>query len=227
MHLDPALSVIVTSLLVILLMGTILNRLKQPHVVGYLIVGIILGPHVTSLISDQALIERLGAMGVVFLLFFIGMEVSPRKLIASWRIAVIGTTIQILISILCLWLIGSWLDWPLSRTILMGFVISLSSTAVVLKVLQDRNELETDTGQNVLGVLLFQDIAIIPMLIVLSLMSGNKPDSNQILLQVIGGISMIGLITYIIRKDVIHLPLAKWLKGDHEMQIFSALIICF
>ena len=227
MHLDPALSVIVTSLLVILLMGTLLNRLKQPHVVGYLIVGIILGPHVTSLISDQALIERLGAMGVVFLLFFIGMEVSPRKLIASWRIAVIGTTIQILISILCLWLIGSWLDWPLSRTILMGFVISLSSTAVVLKVLQDRNELETDTGQNVLGVLLFQDIAIIPMLIVLSLMSGNKPDSNQILLQVIGGISMIGLITYIIRKDVIHLPLAKWLKGDHEMQIFSALIICF
>lgn len=227
MHLDPALSIIVGALLAILLMGTFLNRMKQPHVVGYLIVGIILGPHVIGLINDQTLIERLGAMGVVFLLFFIGMEVSPRKLLATWRIAVIGTSIQILISILCVWLLGKWLDWPLSRTILMGFVISLSSTAVVLKILQDRNELETETGQNVLGVLLFQDIAIIPMLIVISLMSGNKPDSHQIILQITGGVLMIALITYIMRKQVIHLPLAKWLKGDHEMQIFAALIICF
>lgn len=227
MHLDPALSIIVGALLVILLMGMLLNRLKQPHVVGYLIVGILLGPHVIGLIHDQALIERLGAMGVVFLLFFIGMEVSPRKLLATWRIAVIGTTVQILISILCIWLLGKWLDWPLSRTILMGFVISLSSTAVVLKVLQDRNELETDTGQNVLGVLLFQDVAIIPMLIVISLMSGNEPDSQQIILQIVGGVLMIALIAYIMRKETIHLPLAKWLKGDHEMQIFAALIICF
>jgi len=227
MHLDPALSIIVGALLAILLMGTLLNRMKQPHVVGYLIVGIILGPHVIGLIHDQALIERLGAMGVVFLLFFIGMEVSPRKLLATWRIAVIGTSIQILISILCIWLLGKWLDWPLSRTILMGFVISLSSTAVVLKVLQDRNELETDTGQNVLGVLLIQDVAIIPMLIVISLMSGNEPDSQQIILQIVGGVLMIALIAYIMRKEIIHLPLAKWLKGDHEMQIFAALIICF
>ena len=227
MHLDPALSIIVGALLAILLMGTLLNRMKQPHVVGYLIVGIILGPHVIGLIHDQALIERLGAMGVVFLLFFIGMEVSPRKLLATWRIAVIGTSVQILISILCIWLLGKWLDWPLSRTILMGFVISLSSTAVVLKVLQDRNELETDTGQNVLGVLLIQDVAIIPMLIVISLMSGNEPDSQQIILQIVGGVLMIALIAYIMRKEIIHLPLAKWLKGDHEMQIFAALIICF
>lgn len=227
MHLDPALSIIVGVLLVILLMGTFLNRMKQPHVVGYLIVGIILGPHVIGLITDQTLIERLGAMGVVFLLFFIGMEVSPRKLLATWRTAVIGTSIQILISILCVWLLGKWLDWPLSRTILMGFVISLSSTAVVLKVLQDRNELETETGQNVLGVLLFQDVAIIPMLIVISLMSGNEPDSQQIILQITGGVLMIALIAYIMHKEVIHLPMAKWLKGDHEMQIFAALIICF
>lgn len=227
MHLDPALSVIVGALLVILLMGTLLNRLRQPHVVGYLIVGIILGPHMIGLIHNQALIERMGALGVVLLLFFIGMEVSPKKLIATWRIAVIGTSIQILISIFCIWLLGKWLDWPLSRSILMGFVISLSSTAVVLKVLQDRNELETETGQNVLGVLLFQDVAIIPMLIIISLMSGHKPDSQQIILQLIGGTLMIALIIYIMRKEVIHLPLAKWLKSDHEMQIFAALIICF
>ena len=227
MHLDPALPTLVGALLAILLVGLVLHRLKQPHVVAYLITGIILGPHVIGLINDQSLIERLGAMGVVFLLFFIGMEVSPRKLIASWRIAVVGTTIQILLSVLCVWLLGKWLDWPLSRSILLGFVISLSSTAVVLKIMQDSGELETETGQNVLGVLLFQDMAIIPMLIVIGLMSGDVPDSKHLVLQLIGGTLMIGLLIYLMLKEVIHLPLAKWLKGDHEMQIFAALIVCF
>ena len=227
MHLDPALSTLVGALLVILIMGIVLNRLKQPHVVGYLIVGVILGPHVIGLINEPALIERLGAMGVVFLLFFIGMEISPKKLMSTWRITVVGTTIQIFISIGFVWLLGKWLDWPLSRSILLGFVISLSSTAVVLKILQDNNELETDTGQNVLGVLLFQDMAIIPMLIVIGLMSGTEPDTQQVALQVVGGLLMIALMTYLIRKESIHLPLARWLKNDHEMQTFAALAICF
>lgn len=227
MHLDPALPSLVAALFAILLVGIILHRFKQPHVVAYLLTGIILGPHVIGLIGDQNLIERLGAMGVVFLLFFIGMEVSPRKLISSWRIAVIGTTIQIFVSILCVWLIGEWLDWPLSRSILLGFVISLSSTAVVLKLLQDNGEIETETGQNVLGVLLFQDMAIIPMLIVIGLMSGEVPDNKHLVLQLIGGVCMFGLLAFLMIRETIHLPLAKWLKGDHEMQIFAALIICF
>jgi CPA2 family monovalent cation:H+ antiporter-2 len=222
MHLDPALPPLVGALLAILLVGLVLHRFKQPHVVAYLLTGIILGPHVIGLIHDQHLIERLGAMGVMFLLFFIGMEVSPRKLIASWRIAVIGTSIQILLSVLCVWLLGKWLGWPLSRSILLGFVISLSSTAVVLKIMQDSGELETETGQNVLGVLLFQDMAIIPMLIVIGLMSGDVPDSRHLMLQVIGGLLMIGLLVWLMLKEVIHLPLARWLKGDYEMQIFAA-----
>lgn len=227
MHLDPALPYVVGSLLAILIMGMILHHLKQPHVVGYLIAGILLGPHVFDMIGDQASIERIGAMGVVFLLFFIGMEASPRRLIATWRITVIGTSIQILISVACVWLLGAWLDWPLSRSVLLGFVISLSSTAVVLKILQDSNELETETGQNVLGVLLFQDMAIIPMLIIIGIMSGNEPNSQQVLLQLIGGLLIFGLVYYLVTRETIHLPLSKWLKGDHEMQVFAALAICF
>lgn len=227
MHLDPAFPNIVGILFTILLVGQLLNRMKQPYVVGYLITGIILGPHVVGLINDQAIVERFGAMGVVFLLFFIGMEVSPRKLMATWKIAIIGTITQILISVGCVWLIGMWLDWPLSRSVLLGFVISLSSTAVVLKILQEGNELESETGQNVLGVLLFQDMAIIPMLIIIGLMSGEMPDSQHIILQLMGGVLMIALVAYLMRKETIHLPLSKWLKGDHEMQVFTALAICF
>ena len=227
MHLDPILPVIVGILFTIILVGQLLHRMKQPYVVGYLITGIILGPHVIDLLGDKAMVERLGAMGVVFLLFFIGMEVSPRKLIATWKIAIIGTTAQILISVGCVWLIGIWLDWPLSRSVLLGFVISLSSTAVVLKIMQDSEELETETGQNVLGVLLFQDMAIIPMLLIINLMSDETPNSQHIILQLIGSIIMIGLVAYLMRKETIHLPLSKWLKDDHEMQVFTALAICF
>ena len=227
MHLDPALPSIVSTLLTILLVGMGLHRMKLPHVVSYIFTGIILGPHVFGLIIDHPLIERLGAMGVVFLLFFIGMEVSPKKLLETWRITVVGTIIQMFISIVFVWLLGKWFSWPLSRSILLGFVISLSSTAVVLKILQDNKELETDTGQNVLGVLLFQDMAIIPMLIIIGLLGGTAPDNSQVILQIIAGILLFILMAFITAKESIHLPLSKWLKGDHEMQIFAALAICF
>lgn len=227
MHLDPIFPNIVGTLFTILLVGQLLHRLNQPYVVGYLVTGIILGPHLLGIIDDQAAIERFGAMGVLFLLFFIGMEVSPAKLMSAWRIAVFGTTIQILVSIGVVWAIGVWLGWPIYRIVLLGFVISLSSTSVVLKILQDENELETETGQNVLGVLLFQDMAIIPMLIIIGLMSGDTPDFQQIALQFVGGTLMIFLVIFLMRKETVRLPLSSWLRGDYEMQVFTALAICF
>lgn len=147
MHLDPSLPVLVSVLFGILIIGFILRKLHQPHVVGYLLAGILLGPYVFGVMQDKELVGRLGAIGVVLLLFFIGMEVSPKRLVSSWRVAVIGTLFQILISILCVWLLGEWLDWPINRSILLGFVISLSSTAVVLKILQEWKELDTAVGQ--------------------------------------------------------------------------------
>ncbi len=227
MHLDPSLPILVSVLFGILVIGFTLRRFHQPHVVGYLVAGILLGPYVFSVVEDKELIGRLGAIGVVLLLFFIGMEVSPKRLISSWRVAVIGTLFQILVSILCVWLLGEWLGWPVNRSILMGFVISLSSTAVVLKILQEWGELDTDVGQDVLGVLLVQDLAIIPMLIVIGLLGGDTPSLLTVSMQIGGGAFMIFFMGWLFVKESVHLPLAKWLKNDHEMQVFAALMICF
>jgi CPA2 family monovalent cation:H+ antiporter-2 len=227
MHLDPIMPTLVATLMAILIIGLLLRRMRLPHVVGYLITGIVLGPHGLGLITDEVVLSRLGAIGVVLLLFFIGMEVSPKRLIASWKVAVIGTLFQILISTGCVWLLGQWLDWPVARSILVGFVISLSSTAVVLKILQDWGELDSDVGQDVLGVLLVQDLAIIPMLIVIGFLGGEVPTMGTIVLEVIGGVVMLGLFALLIMKDTIHLPLGNWLKDDHEMEVFAAFIICF
>lgn len=227
MHLDPILPTVVGVLVIVLVAGLLIRTLRQPHVVGYLLTGILIGPHGLALIEKHDDVTRLGSIGVVLLLFFIGMEVSPRRLLAAWRIAVIGTVCQIVISVLCVFAIGWYLQWPLARSILLGFVISLSSTAVVLKILKDTNDMESNTGQSVLGILLFQDLAVIPMLIIIGLMGGSEINGQELMLQFIGTVLLVGIFVYIVTREVVHFPLSTWLKQDQEMQTFAALAICF
>lgn len=173
------------------------------------------------------MINRIGAIGVVLLLFFVGMETDAKKLIAGWKLAVLGTVFQIGLSVACVWAMGVWFDWSLSRVLLIGFVISLSSTAVVIKLLQDSQILDSKVGQGVLGVLLAQDLAIIPMLIALGALGAGEVDNAHLIKQAIGAIAAALLFAFIVSSKQVHLPLARWLKNDREMQVFTALGICF
>jgi len=225
-HLDPIMIYLVGAILVVLMLGLLLRAIHQPYVIGYLLAGIILGPHGVALITDDELLSRLGSIGVVLLLFFIGMEVSPRRLIDNWKVAVLGTLLQIVISVSCVWPLGLFLDWPLARIVLIGFVISLSSTAVVLKLLQDWKEIDSNVGQNVLAILLAQDLAVIPMLIVLSVLGSAHGEPSNIWLQLAGAAIMALIIGYIAVKEKIRLPLSKLLGDDRELHVFAALCIC-
>ena len=226
MHLDPVLPYTVGALLAILILGLLLRSLRQPHVVGYLIAGVILGPHGIALVQDEVTLGRLGAIGVVLLLFFIGMEASPRKLIENWKVAVLGTLLQIFISIGCVWPLGLILDWPIERIVLIGFVISLSSTAVVLKLLHDWKEFDTQVGQNVLVILLAQDLAVIPMLIILAMLGDADAEHGNIYLQAGAAVLIAVIVGYIAIKNTIHLPLGRILGEDLDMHVFAALAIC-
>ena len=226
MHLDPIMPYLVGAVLAVLILGLILRSIRQPYVIGYLIAGIVLGPHGFAFITDGDMLAHLGAIGVVLLLFFIGMEVSPRKLLDNWKVAVIGTLLQIIISVGCVWPLGTFLDWPLPRIILIGFVISLSSTAVVLKLLQDWKEFDSKVGQNVLVILLAQDLAVIPMMIILSTLGSAHGEPSNIWLQLFGASIMALIIGYIAVKETIRLPLGKLLGNDHEIQVFAALCVC-
>lgn len=227
MHLDPLLPLIVGVVAVVLAIGMLLQFFRQPQLVGYIMTGIIIGPAGLAIVNDVALIEHLGAIGVTLLLFFIGMEVSPRQLADGWKIATFGTFFQIVISVASTWFIGQLLDWNLSRIVLLGFVISLSSTAVVLKLLKDNHELKTVAGQNVLLILLAQDLAVVPMLIIISLLSGQSPEQALIYKQLIGGVVITGFAVWVASRKHLKLPFAKMIKKDHELQLFSALLICF
>ena len=224
---NPILLKFVSIALGVVFIGFLLRLLKLTHVIIYIITGVIMGPHMFDLVPDMELISSLGSLGLILLLFFIGMEISLQKLVTNWKVSVIGTVLQVIFSVIVVAIIGYYFEWTLARVITLGFVISISSTAVVVKLLQDSSEIEKPVGQNVLGVLLVQDILIVPMMISLNYLSGTPASSSEVILQVIGGLLIAGFIAFLLYKKEVKLPLHHLLKKDHEIQVFFAFGLCF
>ncbi len=224
---DPFLMRIVIGVVVVLLTGLILRLIRQPLVIGYIIAGILLGPSVSMVLQDTEHIAMLGNLGVIFLLFFLGTEFSPQQLLRQWRVAIWGTTLQIVLSVLVVMLLGWILHWPLGRSLLLGFVISLSSTAVLLKFLEEKGELHTAEGQRIVSILLVQDLAIIPMMILLSIFGGNNLRGGSLAGQIIGGIVIILTVAWLVHRKSWKFPFRERIINDHELQVFGALAACF
>ena len=143
------------------------RRLSLPPIVGYLVTGVILGPQALGLIEDAAETRRLAEFGVVFLMFSIGLEFSMPKLIVMRRVVFGLGLAQVLATIsLCvaaaIALGGSW-----QAGLALGGAAAMSSTAIVSKLLAERMELDTTHGREIIGVLLFQDLAVVPLLILI------------------------------------------------------------
>ena len=224
---DPILSVLVVLAVGIVLVSFVFKLLKQPYVIAYILVGIFMGPHGLALITDESLIANLGSFGLVLLLFFIGMEISLPRLIANWRIPVLGTLIQVVFSVAFVWLLGFFLGWQFNQIIVLGFVISLSSSAIVLSFLQDKGIISSDFGQNIIGILLVQDILVVPMLILLNYLSGEAISGMAAFRQIAGGILILAITIWVLKKKEIHLPFGNVIRKDHEIQVFVAFAFCF
>ena len=226
MHLDPILPIFVLIILILSCVAVVARWFHQPLIVGYLIAGLLMGPAAFGLINDTVVLSRLGAIGVVLLMFFVGMEVSPGKLIKNWKVAVLGTIIQIAVNVGLMIAFGTFQEWPLSRSILLGFVISLSSTAVVLKLLEDWKITDTQSGRDALGILIVQDIAVIPMLIIIGLLGGTQLDGTTLMKQGIGATILLGVVVWVSLNKSFSIPFFSRFKGDKEFQVLIAMLIC-
>lgn len=224
---NPSLPKFVMLGLLIIGLLSLLRYLKQPYVIAYILAGVFLGEYGFEIITDKELINTLGEFGLILLLFFIGMEISLPDFLKNWKEATYGTLLQIIGSILLVAVIGWYFGWSMNRIIILGFVISLSSSAVVIKLLQDKHETQSPTGKSVISILLMQDILIVPMLIITSYLSGESPAIEEIIRQIIGGLLIIGIIVWIIKKKEITLPFARQIEQDHELQVFVAFSVCF
>ncbi len=155
----------------------IFQKYRIPAIVGFLITGILTGPHGFGLVTKHEDIEILAEIGVILLLFTIGIEFSLKTLIRIRRTVFLGGALQVGLTILFAFIIFLLLGNDVNQSVFMGFLAALSSTAVVLRVLQEKGDVHSRYGQASTGILIFQDIAIVPMILFIPLLAGSNEQS--------------------------------------------------
>lgn len=202
-------------------------RLGQPPIIGYILTGIILGPSGLALIQSRDQVSVLAELGVLLLLFVVGMELSLRTFKKVWVVATLCTVLQILSSLAITLTLSNLFGWSAGLSLLLGFVASISSTAVVVKVMESIGELKSEIGQLTIGILIAQDLALVPMILVLR-NYGESWFSPMLLIKLLASIGLIVvLIGYLSQRQRVRLPLTQIIAGNKELTPLASLTFCF
>lgn len=153
--------------------GMLARLLRLPIILGYLVGGVAVGPFGLGLVHETATVDSLANIGVVLLLFAIGLEFSLKELLRLGKIAVFGGIAQIVLTSAVGFILGRIVGLSLTGSVFFGFIIALSSTMVVLKLLMDRGEVDTTHGRIMLGILLVQDLSVVPMMVIMPALGGE------------------------------------------------------
>jgi CPA2 family monovalent cation:H+ antiporter-2 len=195
---------IVLLLATAVICGLVARRLKQNAVVGYLVAGMVLGPTGFGLIGNNGQLRDMSELGVSLLLFAIGLEFSYARLKAIGSIATVGGTLQVVLTIAAVTGLFLALGSRVQEALVIAFGVAMSSTAVVLRVLADRTELDSQHGKNSIGILLLQDLAVVPLLIITQTMAQGADGAEAVkaLLLKIGlgvllGLALAALVRYV------------------------------
>src|SRR5687767_134719 len=171
MH-TPLITMLVVGLGLAFVLGAVANRLKLSPLVGYLVAGIAIGPFTPGYVADQALARQLAEVGVILLMFGSGLHFSLADLLSVRKVAIPGAVGQMTLVTLLGLGVGYVIGWPIGAGIIFGLALSVASTVVVLRSLQDRHQLQSEQGRVAVGWLVVQDIAMILALILLPAFAG-------------------------------------------------------
>ncbi len=166
-HDTPLISTIVGGLVLAFILGAFAHRLKLPPLVGYLVAGILVGPHTPGFVADQGLAPELAEIGVILLMFGVGLHFSLKDLLSVRGIAVPGAIVQIGFATLLGWGLGALMGWPTGGSLVFGLALSVASTVVLLKALQERRLVETERGKIAVGWLIVEDLAMVLALVLI------------------------------------------------------------
>lgn len=201
--------------------------LKLPGVIGFLITGMLIGPSGLNFITDRAQIEVFAELGVVMLLFFIGLEFSLSQLRTIWRQFFFGGGLQVTITILAVVALFALGDFSLNERIFFGFLIALSSTAIVLKMLSDRGQLDSPQGRFSIGVLLFQDFCIVPMIVFTPLLAGEHGVSMSDVISRFFLSVLVVIIVFIVARFIMPKVLHEIARTRmREAFLMGSLLVC-
>lgn len=203
------------------------HRLKLPAIVGFLLTGIAIGPYGLALIQSPHEVEVLAEIGVVLLLFTIGIEFSIKDLLQSKRAVLLGGAMQVCLTIAVTMLLTREFCFALNKAVFAGFLVALSSTAIVLRTMQERGELDGAHGRMILSILIFQDIIIAPMMIFTPFLAGGSGDVTTSLLVLVGkGLAVVVMVIVLARyvvPTVLHLVART---QSRELFLLCTVLIC-
>ena len=196
MHTPPLFEDLLIILLVSVPVAFLCLRLKLPLLVGLMLTGIVIGPYALGLIKELEAIEILAEIGVILLLFTIGLEFSVKRLREMKRLVLLGGGLQVLLTIIATAAIAFLFGREFNQAVFFGFLVALSSTAIVLKSYAERNEIDSPHGRAGVGILLFQDFSIVLMMLLVPVLGGKDAASFASIAKTLGG-SMLALIVIV------------------------------
>ena len=205
----------------------ICHRLSVPSIVGFLLTGLIAGPHGLGLIQADREVEILAEIGVILLLFAIGIEFSLKNLLRIKQSVLMGGSLQVGLTLLAAFALARRFGQATNESLFIGCLAAVSSTAIVMKLLQERDETRTPHGGTALAILIFQDIAIVPMMLITPILAGEASDMSRALILLLAkGVVMIGVVV-VGAKYVVPLILSQVLRTrSREVFLLSVLAIC-
>lgn len=176
------------DLLIILALGipvvAVAQKLRVPPIVGFLLVGVLLGPSGLALVANPDVVRELAEIGVVLLLFTIGLELSLTQIMKMARWVLVGGGLQVTLTLAVVASLAVALEVPPRRAVFYGALVALSSTAIVLKAYSDRDELDTPPGRVVVSILLFQDLAVVPLMLLVPVLASTGEAASVVALEV-------------------------------------------
>jgi CPA2 family monovalent cation:H+ antiporter-2 len=207
--------VIIVASVVVLLAS---HKLRLSPIIGFLVTGMVIGPSGLGLVGQHE-VELFAEIGVVLLLFTVGLEFSLAQMRARWRPFLIGGGLQVLLTIAVTMGVAAATGLPVRAGIFLGFLAALSSTAIVLKAYADRRELQTPQGGLVTAILLFQDVSLAPMIVLVPLLAGTTAASaGAVVGRVLAGTLLVGL-SFVLARLVVP-RLLHWIVRTRVREVF-------
>ncbi len=203
------------------------SRFHIPTIVGLLVSGLIAGPYGLKLVNAPQQVEEMAEIGILLLMFTIGMEFSLEKLSKTKYWILLGGGLQVLLTVGVVFGLATLLGLPFQQALFIGFLFTMSSTAIVLHILQEKGIMDTAHGQSTLSVLIFQDIIIIPMMLVVPFLAGVESGGMELLWKLGKGILIVSIVVVLALYFIPRLLHQIVRTRNQELFLMSILVICF
>jgi len=169
----------------------LLRKFKFPSIIGFLVTGVVAGPYALGFIKNTHQVEQMAEYGVVLLLFTIGIEFSLKELMRIKHLVLLGGGLQLGCTILAVTVLGHLFNFSLPQSVFFGFLVALSSTAILMKLMMDAGEMDTPQGKTALGILIFQDLCIVPLMLFTPLLAGDGNGLQEVAIIFVKAVAVI------------------------------------